>query len=68
MPRTIRSRIREANPEPVAPESPQEPKGPQKVTVTAKKSFFVGNAIVQIGESVLVSHEIRNRLIEKGLI
>jgi hypothetical protein len=68
MPRTIRGRIRETNPEAVAPESPPEPKGPQKVTVTAKKSFFVGNAIVQIGESAQVSPEIRDRLIAKGLI
>lgn len=68
MPRTIRSRIRETNPETVAPEVAQEPKDPQKITVTALKSFFVGNAIIQIGETVEVSPKIRDRLLAKGLI
>jgi len=68
MPRTIRSRIREANPEAVVPEPIHEPKAQEKVMVVAQKSFFVGNTIVRAGESVQVSPEIRDRLIVKGLI
>jgi hypothetical protein len=68
MPRTIRSRIRETNPEAVAPEVTPAPKVPQKVTVTARKSFFVGNAIIQAGETTQVTEEIHARLVAKGLI
>jgi hypothetical protein len=68
MPRTIRSRIRESNPEAVAPESIPEPKEPQRITVTAKKAFFLGTSIVDVGQTAKVNQFQFDKLTSKGLI
>jgi hypothetical protein len=68
MPRTIRQRIRESDPEAVAPEVTPEPKSQQKITVTAKKAFFLGTAIVDVGHTAEVNQFQFEKLTEKGLV
>jgi hypothetical protein len=85
MPRTIRDRIREENPEAVAPEPIQVPEptpapdtAPEpeqkktvtegKITVTAKRAFFLGTAIVDVGQTAEVNQFQFEKLTEKGLV
>jgi len=68
MSRTIRQRIRESDPEAVAPEVAPEPKTQQKITVTAKRAFFLGTAIVDVGQTAEVNQFQFEKLTEKGLV
>jgi hypothetical protein len=68
MARTIRQRIREANPDAVAPEPSEPAKAPQKRTVTAKKAFFLGTAVIDVGQTAQVNDLQFQKLTEKGLI
>jgi len=99
MPRTIRQRIREENPEAVAPEPipvPEPTPVPEpaispladaeiainlnpglvqkktvtegKITVTAKRAFFLGTAIVDVGQTAEVNQFQFEKLTAKGLV